>query len=155
MLTTLVSPTCFCASATMLTSDMACRAAENGELFSGKVPEGMRKMEQFETRFMAAAAQDNSADLSATAGVLSEAFGMDAASIDLADLQEVGTGSLLWLTAANNARHRDILMLQRETAEYAHLIPTTSPASKRDEVSMQLCHVSPSAVKPSVQSVCR
>ena len=47
-------------------------------------------MEQFETRFMAVAAQDNSSDLSATAGVLSEAFGMDGASIDLADLQEVG-----------------------------------------------------------------
>lgn len=72
-----------------------CRAAENGELFGGKIPEEMRKMEQFETRFMAAAAQDNSADLSATAAVLSEAFGMDAASIDLADLQEVGTGRCL------------------------------------------------------------
>ena len=75
---------------------MSCRAAENGELFGGKVPEDMRKMEQFETRFMAAAAQDNSAELSTTAGVLSEAFGMDAASIDLADLQEVGIkGSLV------------------------------------------------------------
>ena len=54
------------------------------------MPEEMRKMEQFETRFMAAAAQDTTDELSTTAGVLSEAFGMDAASIDLADLQEVG-----------------------------------------------------------------
>ncbi len=60
------------------------------------MPESMRKMEQFETRFMAAAAQDNSAELGTTAGVLSEAFGMDAASIELADLQEVGTEMLLW-----------------------------------------------------------
>ena len=53
-------------------------------------------MEQFETRFMAVAAQDNSSDLSATAGVLSEAFGMDRASIDLADLQEVGNSPCLY-----------------------------------------------------------
>ena len=76
------------------------RAAENGELFGGKVPEKMRKMEQFETRFMAAAAQDNSADLSATAGVLSEAFGMDPAAMDPADLQEVGIACQLRPTGA-------------------------------------------------------
>jgi len=64
----------------------------------------MHKMEQFETRFMAVAAQDNSSDLSATAGVLSEAFGMDCASIDLADLQEVGTvlASIMATKASEN-----------------------------------------------------
>ncbi len=61
-------------------------------------------MEQFETRFMAVAAQDNSSDLSATAGVLSDAFGMDCASIDLADLQEVGTvlASIMATEASEN-----------------------------------------------------
>ena len=144
-----------CTLATMLTSDMACRAAENGELFSGKVPEGMRKMEQFETRFMAAAAQDNSADLSATAGVLSEAFGMDAASIDLADLQEVRTGSLLllWLTAVNNAAHTTV-HASENAAEYADRYQQC-PRLEWEGASMHVCHVSPSAVKPSAQDVCR
>lgn len=48
-------------------------------------------METFETRFMAASAQDASSDLHATAGVLSEAFGMDAGSISHGDLQEVSS----------------------------------------------------------------
>ena len=48
-------------------------------------------MEQFETRFMAVSAQDDTPDLSATAGVLSEAFGMEAGSIDHSDLQEVSS----------------------------------------------------------------
>lgn len=65
------------------------RATEGGELFDGKVPERMSQMETFETRFMAASAQDASSDLHATAGVLSEAFGMDAGSISHGDLQEV------------------------------------------------------------------
>ena len=46
-------------------------------------------METFQTRFMAASAQDTSIDLHATAGVLSEAFGMDAGAISHGDLQEV------------------------------------------------------------------
>ena len=46
-------------------------------------------METFQTRFMAASAQDASSDLHATAGVLSEAFGMDAGAISRGDLQEV------------------------------------------------------------------
>ncbi|CAK0784341.1 hypothetical protein CVIRNUC_007545 [Coccomyxa viridis] len=65
------------------------RCVENGELFGGSVPKKMRVMEQFETRFMAVSAQDDTPDLSATAGVLSEAFGMEAGSIDHSDLQEV------------------------------------------------------------------
>ena len=55
----------------------------------------MRVMEQFETRFMAVSAQDDTPDLSATAGVLSEAFGMEAGSIDHSDLQEVSSWRLL------------------------------------------------------------
>lgn len=46
-------------------------------------------METFQTRFMAASAQDVSSDLHATAGVLSEAFGMDSGAISHGDLQEV------------------------------------------------------------------
>ena len=56
-------------------------------------------METFQTRFMAASAQDASSDLHATAGVLSEAFGMDAGAISHGDLQEVGSVRTLHVAA--------------------------------------------------------
>lgn len=80
-----------CECSLLMSSLMPCRATENGELFGGKVPEEMQRMEVFQTRFMAAAAQDASSDLSATASVLNQAFGMDPAAIDHGDLQEVGS----------------------------------------------------------------
>ncbi len=66
-----------------------CRAAEERQLFQGRVPEGLRKMETFPTKFMGIAAQDDTEDLSRTAGVLQQAFGMDAESITPQDRREV------------------------------------------------------------------
>lgn len=66
-----------------------CRAAEERELFEGKVPEQLRHMETFPTKLMAIAAQDDTVDLSRTAGVLQDAFGLPADSISQQDRKEV------------------------------------------------------------------
>ncbi|BDA45066.1 Hexokinase-1 [Coccomyxa sp. Obi] len=65
------------------------RAAEERELFQGRVPEALRKMETFPTKCIGIAAQDDTPDLSRTAGVLQSAFGMDPDSITLQDRKEV------------------------------------------------------------------
>ena len=65
------------------------RAAEERELFQGRVPEALRKMETFPTKCIGIAAQDDTPDLSRTAGVLHTAFGMDPDSITLQDRKEV------------------------------------------------------------------
>ncbi|KAK9908508.1 hypothetical protein WJX75_008860 [Coccomyxa subellipsoidea] len=65
------------------------RAAEERELFQGRVPQELRTMEIFPTKFVGIAAQDDTADLSRTAGVLQRAFGMDPDSISPQDRKEV------------------------------------------------------------------
>lgn len=65
------------------------RAAEERELFQGRVPEALRKMETFPTKCIGIAAQDDTPDLSRTADVLHSAFGMDPDSITLQDRKEV------------------------------------------------------------------
>ncbi len=70
-----------------------CRAAEERELFDGRVPEGLRTMETFPTKFVGIAAQDDTPDLSRTAGVLHRAFGFDPDSISPQDRKEVGLQS--------------------------------------------------------------
>jgi hypothetical protein len=79
------------------------RAAEERQLFRGEVPKQLRRMEAFSTRHMAIAAQDETADLSSTAAVLQEAFGIPADSISSQDRKEVMpmgcfSGHLLLLT---------------------------------------------------------
>ena len=70
------------------------RAAEERELFQGRVPQELRTMEIFPTKFVGIAAQDDTADLSRTAGVLQRAFGMDPDSISPQDRKEVGCQTL-------------------------------------------------------------
>lgn len=82
-----------------------CRAAEERELFQGRVPEGLSKMETFPTKFMGIAAQDDTEDLSRTAGVLQQAFGMEAESITPQDRREVSSVELPILGCASTCTH--------------------------------------------------